>query len=81
MTESHHDLEQDGLAEHRLDLDFQSIKLGMSMEDVVKVVGDPDTTYQVPFGGEMLTAWVYRTADKPLRMWFDSNGKLRLKRP
>ncbi len=81
MIESHHGLEQAGLSEHRLDSDFQGIKLGTSMEDVVKIVGDPDTTYQVPFGGEMLTAWVYRTADKPLRMWFDSNGKLRLTKP
>ncbi len=81
MTESHHSLEQAGLAEHRLDLDFRSIKPGMSMEDVVTVVGDPGTTYQVPLGGELLTAWVYRTADKPLRMWFDSTGKLRLKKP
>ncbi len=79
MIESHHSLERAGLSERRLDSDFQGIKLGTSMEDVVKIVGDPDTTYQVPFGGEMLTAWVYRTDDKPLRMWFDSNGKLRLK--
>ena len=79
MTESHRSLEKGGLAERQIHVDFQSIKLGMSKDDVVKIVGDPDTTYQVPFGGEMLTAWVYRTDDKPLRMWFDSNGKLRLK--
>ncbi len=81
MNESHRSLETAGLVEHRMDSDSRGIKLGMSMEDVVKVVGDPDTSYQVPFGGEMLTAWVYRTDDKPLRMWFDSNGKLRLKKP
>lgn len=59
--------------------DFQSIKLGMTKDDVVKIVGDPNETRQVPFGGEMLTAWMYRTETKPVQIWFDANGKLRLK--
>lgn len=59
--------------------DFGNIKLGMSKDDVMKILGDPDETRQVSFGGEMLTAWVYRTHATPVQIWFDANGKLRLK--
>jgi hypothetical protein len=51
----------------------------MCKEDVAKLVGVPDDTRQVPFGGEVLTAWVYRRAVEPVSVWFDRQGKLRLK--
>lgn len=61
--------------------DFQSVKLGMSADDVAKILGAPDETREVPFGGEVLTGWVYRTGTRPVQVWFDGNGKLRLKNP
>jgi len=79
MTESHQSRAETGRAEHEMRQGFESIKLGMSKDDVVKIVGDPDETRQVPFGGEMLTAWVYRIEAKTVRIWFDASGKLRLK--
>jgi hypothetical protein len=59
---------------------FQQVKLGMCKEDVTKLVGEPDDTREVPFGGEVLTAWVYRKAASPVSVWFDRDGKLRLKK-
>lgn len=59
---------------------FEQVKLGMCKEDVAKLVGTPDDTCQVPFGGEILTAWVYRRAARPVSVWFDRDGKLRLKK-
>jgi hypothetical protein len=79
MTESHRNLGVTSLKEQPTQRGFQSIKLGMSKDDVVKIVGVPDETRQVPFGGQTLTAWVYRTESKPIRLWFDVDGKLRLK--
>jgi len=66
-------------AERGVQRDFGSVKLGMTQEDVGKVLGVPDETLHVPFGGETLTGWVYRTEAKPIQFWFDKNGKLRLK--
>jgi hypothetical protein len=61
---------------------FEHIKLGMCKEDVARIVGVPDDTRQVPFGGEILTAWVFRReASPPVSIWFDQAGKLRLKNP
>jgi hypothetical protein len=66
-------------AERGVQRDFGSVKLGMSQEDVGKVLGIPDETRQVPFGGQTLTGWVYRTEAKPIQIWFDESGKLRMK--
>jgi hypothetical protein len=52
----------------------------MSQEDVGRILGVPDDTCHVPFGGQTLTGWVYRTDSKVVQVWFDENGKLRLKR-
>jgi len=46
---------------------------------VTKIVGVPDETRQVPFGGQGLTGWVYRTEAKPIQIWFDERGKPRMK--
>jgi len=51
----------------------------MSQEDVGRILGVPDETCHVPFGGQTLTGWVYRTDSKRIQIWFDENGKLRLK--
>jgi len=59
--------------------DIESVKLGMSQEDVGRILGVPDETCHVPFGGQTLTGWVYRTDSKRIQIWFDENGKLRLK--
>jgi len=59
--------------------DIESVKLGMSQEDVGRILGVPDETCHVPFGGQTLTGWVYRTDSKPFQIWFDEKGKLRLK--
>ena len=68
-----------GLTERQIQRDFENIKLGMCKDDVVRIVGVPDETRQVPFGGEMLTVWVYRIEARTVRIWFDESGKLRLK--
>jgi hypothetical protein len=60
--------------------DLESVKIGMSQEDVGRILGVPDDTCHVPFGGQTLTGWVYRTDSKVVQVWFDENGKLRLKR-
>ena len=59
--------------------DLASLKLGMSQEEVGRILGVPDETCHVPFGGQTLTGWVYRTDSKPVQVWFDEKGKLRLK--
>jgi hypothetical protein len=51
----------------------------MSQEDVGRILGVPDETCHVPFLGQTLTGWVYRTDSKPIQIWFDEDGKLRLK--
>ena len=60
--------------------DIRSVKLGMSQADVTEVLGSPDETRQVPFGGQTLTGWIYRTEPKPLQACFDESGKLRMKK-
>ena len=72
-------LEEIGLTKRQMQRDFENIKMGMSKDDVVEIVGVPDEIRHVPFGGEMLTACVYRTEAKPVRIWFDESGKMRLK--
>ena len=67
-------------AERGVQRDMESIRLGMSQEDVGRILGVPDETCQVLFGGQTLTGWVYRTDSKPIQIWFDENGKLRLKK-
>lgn len=66
-------------AERGVQRDFGRVKLGMSQEETVKILGVPDETRHVPFGGQTLTGWVYRTEAKPIQIWFDETGKLRLK--
>jgi len=66
-------------AERGVQRDIDSVKLGMSQEEVGRILGIPDQTRQVPFGGQTLTGWVYRTGAKPIQIWFDENGRLRLK--
>jgi hypothetical protein len=66
-------------AERGVQRDFGSVRLGTSLEDVGRILGVPDETLHVPFGGETLTAWVYRTEAKPIQFWFDKYGILRLK--
>jgi hypothetical protein len=61
--------------------DFDRVRVGMCQEDVATILGAPDETRQVPFGGEMLTTWIFRSAEKPVSVWFDANGILRLKNP
>jgi hypothetical protein len=78
MTESKRDPEETGLADCPVSLDFPSVKLGMSKDDVLKLLGVPDKTREIPFGGEILTAWVYATQAKSVQIWFDASGKLRL---
>ena len=72
-------LDEIGLTKRQMQRDFENIKMGMSKDDVVEIVGVPDETHQVPFGGEMLTVWVYRIEARTVRIWFDESGKLRLK--
>jgi hypothetical protein len=71
--------EETGLTNRQIHRDFWQVKLGMSQEDVGKIIGIPDETRQVAFGGQTLTGWVYRTEAKPIQIWFDECGKLRLK--
>ena len=59
---------------------IESVKLGMSQADVGKILGIPAETRQVPFGGQTLTGWIYRTETKPLQVWFDESGTLRMKK-
>jgi hypothetical protein len=66
-------------AERDVQRNIESVKLGMSLEDVGRILGIPDETCHVPFGGQTLTGWLYRTDSKPIQIWFDENGKLRLK--
>ncbi len=59
---------------------FERIKVGMRQADVATMVPSPDETRQVQFGGQTLTAWIFRTGDKLFSIWFDEAGILRLKK-
>ena len=71
----------DCAAEQAMLRKLEKVKLGMSREDVTKILGAPDETRQVPFGGEILTGWVYHSEAKLIQVWFDERGTLRLKNP
>ncbi len=66
-------------AERGVQRDIESVKLGMNQDDVGRILGVPDETCHVPFGGQTLTGWLYRTDSKPIQIWLDENGKLILK--
>jgi hypothetical protein len=67
-------------AKRGMQRDIKNVKLGMSKDDVGKILGIPYETRQVPFGGKTLTGWIYRTETKPLQIWFDESGILRMKK-
>jgi hypothetical protein len=52
----------------------------MGQEEVGRLLGVPDETRLVPFGGQVLTGWIYRMEPKALQFWFDEGGKLRMKK-
>jgi hypothetical protein len=61
--------------------DFDRVRIGMCRDDVATILGTPDETREVPFGGEILTTWIFRATGQAVSVFFDQNGILRLKRP
>jgi len=59
---------------------FDRIKVGMRQAEVATMLRSPDETRQVQFGGQTLTAWIFRAGDKLVSIWFDESGVLRLKK-
>jgi hypothetical protein len=69
-----------GAAKPGVQRDADRVKLGMGQEEVGRLLGVPDETRLVPFGGQVLTGWIYRMEPKALQFWFDEGGKLRMKK-
>ncbi len=59
--------------------DFQRVLAGMSMDDVEGVLGPPEESHATSFGAERMTTWAYRADGGRLFIWFDEDGRVKLK--
>ena len=58
---------------------FERISRGMSMDDVKDILGPPDESHPTSFGAEKMTTWAYRADGGRLFVWFDEDGRVKLK--
>lgn len=58
---------------------FSEVERGMSADQVVAIIGDPDRIRSLTFGDETWTTWTYQRQRKRLFVWFDRDDKVKLK--
>ena len=59
--------------------DFARIVRGMSMDQVEAILGPADATHPTSFGTEKMTTWAYRDDTGQRFVWFDKDGRVKLK--
>jgi len=58
---------------------FEQIVSGMTMDEVEAILGPPDKSHPTRFGDGKMTTWAYRADGELLFVWFNENGKVRVK--